>query len=95
VNTGPASEVVSGHGYGFPSAPAADSGPSSEVVSGHGYGFPSAQTHAATAVPTASGSGFDWGDAGIGAAAMLSLFGLAGGATVIVRRGRSQQTAIG
>jgi hypothetical protein len=33
-------------------------------------------------------SGFDWGDAGIGAAAMLSLLGLGGGAVVVSRRGR-------
>ena len=40
--------------------------------------------------------GFDWGDAGIGAAAMLALFGIAAGAALIVtgrRRGRSVRVA--
>jgi hypothetical protein len=33
-------------------------------------------------------SGFDWGDAGIGAAAMLSLVGLGTGAALVARRNR-------
>jgi len=92
--SGPASEVVSGNGYGLRSVPAASSRPVSEVVSGHGYGFPNAPSNAAPAASTSSGGGFDWGDAGIGAAAVISLLGLAGGAILVVRRGRSHETAI-
>ena len=33
----------------------------------------------------ASGDGFDWGDAGIGAAATLALAAIAGGAAVVTR----------
>jgi hypothetical protein len=33
-------------------------------------------------------SGFDWQDAGLGAAAMLSLLGLGTGGVVVARRGR-------
>jgi hypothetical protein len=33
-------------------------------------------------------SGFDWGDAALGAAAALALFGLGAGALVVARRGR-------
>lgn len=39
-------------------------------------------------------SGFDWGDAGLGAAGMLSLLGLGGGAVVISRRSRRSHPAI-
>jgi hypothetical protein len=41
-------------------------------------------------------SGFDWGDAGIGAAAMVALFSIAAGAALLVtgrRRGRSARVA--
>ena len=44
-----------------------------------------------TAAPRASG--FDWGDAGLGAAGMLSLLGLGTGAVVIGRRGRGLRSA--
>ncbi|HEX5898693.1 MAG TPA: hypothetical protein VFY32_04785 [Solirubrobacteraceae bacterium] len=37
-------------------------------------------------------NGFDWGDAGLGAAGMLSLLGLGTGAVVIARRDRGQRT---
>jgi hypothetical protein len=40
-------------------------------------------------------SGFDWGDAGLGAAGMLSLLGLGTGAVVVSRRSRRSQPAIG
>ena len=47
----------------------------------------------ATAVPS---SGFDWGDAGIGAAGMLGLFSIAAGSTLLImnrRRRRGFQVA--
>jgi hypothetical protein len=92
ASTGPASEVVSGDGYGFPNL--ASTGPASEVVSGDGYGFPSQPTNPIPTAKTSSGGGFDWGDAGIGAAAMLSLLGLGAGAAVSIRRTRGQQTQV-
>jgi hypothetical protein len=39
-------------------------------------------THAELA--QAPSGGFDWGDAGIGAAGMLALFGIAGGAAFLI-----------
>jgi hypothetical protein len=94
-HSGLASEVVSGHGYGLLGVPAASSSPVSEVVSGHGYGFPDAPSNVVPTASTSSGGGFDWGDAGIGAAAAaVSLLGLAGGAILVVRRGRRHETAI-
>ena len=41
-----------------------------------------------------SSSGFDWGDAGIGAAGTLSLLGLGAGLTVATRRARRGQQAL-
>ncbi|MGH2867714.1 MAG: hypothetical protein ACRDNK_09120 [Solirubrobacteraceae bacterium] len=64
------------------------SGPRSEVVSGGGYG---SGTAAPTVVRVVAGnSGFDWGDAGIGAAGGLALamVGLGGGLAVSQRRAR-------
>jgi hypothetical protein len=42
-------------------------------------------------VVSSSPGGFDWGDAGIGAAAMLSLLGAGTGVVVVSRRSREQQ----
>ena len=39
-------------------------------------------------------SGFDWGDAGLGAAGMLSMIGLGAGAVIIGRRSRRSHPAI-
>jgi hypothetical protein len=44
---------------------------------------------------TASSSGFDWGDAGVGAAGMLALLGLGGSAVAITRRSRRQDAMAG
>lgn len=45
------------------------------------------------AAPTASAGGFDWGDAGITAAGMVTLLGLGAGSVVLIRRsGRAGQT---
>ena len=42
---------------------------------------------------TSSSGGFDWGDAGIGAAAMLTLLSLGTGALLVSRRGRERRPA--
>jgi hypothetical protein len=41
-----------------------------------------------------AGDGFDWGDAGIGAAGALSLLGLGAGAVILARRGRGARPAM-
>jgi hypothetical protein len=41
---------------------------------------------------TASGDGFDWGDAGIGAAATLALAAIAGGTAVVTRHRPRRET---
>jgi hypothetical protein len=42
----------------------------------------------------ASSNGFDWGDAGIGAAGMLSILGLGAGAVTVARHSREQRPAV-
>jgi hypothetical protein len=49
----------------------------------------------ATQVVQVRAHGFDWGDAGIGAAAMLSVLGVGAGVAVAGRRGRRQPAAMG
>jgi len=89
-SNGPCSEVCSGRGYGSVNVSTrtpASTGPRSEVVSGGGYGPVSVP---ATVVRVAApGSGFDWGDAGIGAggAFALTMIGLGGVLTATNRRG--------
>lgn len=51
------------------------------------------QTPTATAGP--SSDGFDWADAGLGAAAMLTMLGLGAGAASAMRRSRSGHPAVG
>jgi hypothetical protein len=49
--------------------------------------------HATTRVVEVRSGGFDWGDAGLGAAGMLSLLGVGAGAVLVVtRRGRPTVT---
>ena len=70
------------------------SGPRSEVVSGGGYG---SGTAAPTVVRVVDGnSGFDWGDAAIGAGGgiALSILGLGGARGVSLYRTRSRHTAV-
>jgi hypothetical protein len=43
---------------------------------------------------TSSSPGFDWADAGIGAAGMLSLLGVGTGVAVVTRRARRGQQAV-
>jgi hypothetical protein len=50
------------------------------------------QTGTPTPVAAASDSGFEWGDAGIGAGSMLALGGIAAGGYVLLRnRGRAPE----
>jgi hypothetical protein len=85
VGSGLCGDVCSGHGYGSvgvtTSAPAG-SGLCGDVCSGHGYGSVGATTIALSVRPhpAASGGGFHWGDAGIGAggAFALTIIGLGG-----------------
>jgi hypothetical protein len=51
-------------------------------------GEPDVPTTPTVAAPS---TGFDWGDAGIGAAGALSLLGIGAGAVVIARRSRRSQ----
>jgi hypothetical protein len=92
ASTGPCSEVCSGRGYGSrvtrPAATPTSSGPGSEVSSTNGYDFARVP---ATVVRTSSGdSGFDWGDAGIGAGAALGLMLAATGGTLLLAHRRTQ-----
>ena len=90
-------DVCSGHGYGPVSvatrAPATTA-PCGDVCSGHGYGPVNVSTRAIPSVrpPSAAApsSGFDWGDAGIGAGSMLALtlIGVGGVLAASNRRGR-------
>jgi hypothetical protein len=48
--------------------------------------------HNATRIVEVRSSGFDWGDAGLGAAAMLSVLGVGAGAVVVTRRSRPRVT---
>ncbi len=47
------------------------------------------------ATQATSSTGFDWGDAGIGAAGMLTLVGLGAGAVAITRRGGRRDAVTG
>jgi hypothetical protein len=49
---------------------------------------PVATSHAVTRTIEAPSSGFDWADAGLGAAGTLSLLALGAGGVAVTRRGR-------
>jgi hypothetical protein len=78
-----------------------DSGPQAAIAAGvsandatGGYEFAPApaaspQPAAPRIVEVHTSSGFDWGDAGLGAAAMLSALGVGAGALVVARRSRA------
>ena len=92
ANTGPCSEVCSGSGYGSsvsrPAATPTTTGPGSDVSSTNGYDFARVPP---TVVRIISGdSGFDWGDAGIGAGAALGLMLAATGGTLLLAHRRTQ-----
>ena len=79
--------VAAGAAVAAPSAGArpADLQPPATVAAGRAT--PPAP-HAATRIVEVRTSGFDWGDAGLGAAGMLSLLGVGAGALVVTRRSR-------
>jgi hypothetical protein len=92
ADTGPCSEACSGGGYGSrvtrPAATPTSTGPGSDVSSTNGYDFTRVP---ATVVRTVSGdSGFDWGDAGIGAGGALGLMLAATGGTLLLAHRRTQ-----
>lgn len=62
-------------------------GPSSGAEAQHAVAVPATQATSSTA--------FDWGDAGIGAAGMLTLVGLGAGAVAITRRGERRGAVSG
>ena len=80
---------------GAVAAPAASAYPVDKPLPGtHGDGD-KAGAFVAQAGPetsTASGDGFDWGDAGIGAAATLALAAIAGGTAVVTRHRPRRET---
>jgi hypothetical protein len=88
----PPSSIAAGAAGEYQSLRSPDTGP---YVLNREYGSPDA-VDAARDLPPAQipapvvevrdvpSSGFDWGDAGIGAAGMLALFGIAGGSAVLL-----------
>jgi hypothetical protein len=80
--------IAAGAAVAAPSAGAreADFTPPAAVAAGHA-------PRATTRVVEIRAGGFDWADAGLGAAGMLSLLGLGAGAVLVVtRRGRPTVT---
>ena len=95
ANPGPCSEVCSGSGYDSrasrPAATPTTIGPGSDVSSTNGYDFARVPP---TVVRIVSGdSGFDWGDAGIGAGAALGLMLAATGGTLLLAHRRTLLSA--
>ena len=92
----PRAVALAGAGYGYGSTPTSSgaNNPRSEVVSGGGYGHPNAPATVRVGAPS---SGFDWGDAGIGAgsavALMTLLVGAAFGVTSVRRRAATRSAA--
>jgi hypothetical protein len=89
--------------YGSPdAADRAPAGDPSSYVLNRNYGSPDAADAARELPPVqtavleprdASSGGFDWGDAGIGAAGMLALFSIAGGSALLLT-GRKRRHGI-
>ena len=94
ADTGPCSEACSGSGYG-PSvsrtaATPTSTGPGSDVSSTKGYDLARVPP---TVVRIISGdSGFDWGDAGIGAAGGIALSMVGLGAALALSQSRGRRT---
>jgi hypothetical protein len=92
ASPGPCSEACSGSGYASRVSLAGptptSTGPGSDVSSTNGYD--SARVPPTVVRMVSGGSGFDWGDAGIGAGAALGL-ALAGiGGTLLLAQRRAQ-----
>ncbi len=62
---------------------------------GPSNGAEARQAGAVPATQATSSTGFDWGDAGIGAAGMLTVIGLGAGAVAITRRGERRDAVTG
>ena len=83
--------IAAGAAIAAPGAGArpADVGPPAAAAASHAT-VPA--PHTATRIVEVRPSGFDWGDAGLGAAGMLSLLGVGAGALVVTRRSRATLT---
>lgn len=90
ADTGPCSEVCSGGGFGRrvsrPAATPLSTRPASDVSSTNGYDF--ARVPPSVVRIISRDSGFDWGDAGIGAAGGLALAMLGVGGGLAISRQR-------
>ena len=71
---------------GAVAAPAASALPASDPIN------VSPDSPTVVQAPASASTGFDWGDAGIGAAGMLSILGLGAGAVVVARRDGGRRT---
>jgi hypothetical protein len=76
-------------------APSASANPGFVPDDGEGTANKGGTPTVVTRTVETHSSGFDWGDAGLGAAGVLSLLGLGAGAVVVSRRSRNSQPAIG
>jgi hypothetical protein len=73
-----------------PQAAIATAGSATDATGGYEFAAtPPPAPPAPRIVEVHTSSGFDWGDAGLGAAAMLSALGVGAGAVVVARRSRS------
>ena len=92
ANTGPCSEACSGGGYGPRTSRLAatptSTGPGSDVSSTNGYDVARVPPTVVRIIPR--DSGFDWGDASIGAGAALGLVLAATGGTLLLGHRRTQ-----
>lgn len=66
-------------------APAASAAPIEQFIPSTTNGEPSGQPAPVRVVQVGADNGFDWGDAGIGAAGLLALAAIASGAVVAIR----------
>ena len=95
--TGAALVAPAAHAQPIDSQVASATGTPAGVNAGLGPVNPNPSVPAHPAPPVAANggsSGFDWGDAGIGAAATLSILGLGAGAATLSRRSRSSRPAV-
>jgi hypothetical protein len=84
ASAAPCSEICSGG----PPPSTTSTGPGSEVIDNGGYGTPNTP---ATIMRVTAPGGFDWGDAGIGAAGALGLSMLALGLALAVSQRRTRR----